>query len=101
MSTVIDKTTERALSKCKKMYFDGVVAVCTPVEYVALCKYFGHPAKTIRQYYLDAIKVGKMNQTHHYFRVTNWSDHPQFPVSKYEMQCAMSGPQDSDRWWNS
>lgn len=60
---------KRALKKCTRMYKDGVHCYCTPSEYVALCLYFGHPEDTIKQYYIDQIKVGEMRATCHYFRV--------------------------------
>ena len=72
---------KRALKKCTKMYRNGVVAYCTPAEYVALCLHFKHPVETIKPYYINDVKKGDMFSTTHYFRVNEGID--SYPVNQW------------------
>jgi hypothetical protein len=58
--------TRRALDKCQQMYRNGLVAYCTPVEYVALCWYFNLP---VSEYFMRLVRRGISGRNWRYFRV--------------------------------
>ena len=74
------KITERALLKCQQYYKDGLVAYCSPVEYVCLCWYFRiHP----KEYYMNLVDQGDNSPSWQYFHVKKFDR--VYPVSKYAM----------------
>lgn len=78
----IPNILERALKKCERYYYDGVVAYCTPAEFVVLCWYFDTKPKFMWMYE-DMVKKGICNPVHRYFHVKKWDR--EFPVSKHAL----------------
>lgn len=86
----IARITARALRKCEKFYADGVVAYCTPAEYLALCLHFDFKPREY-DYYARQVKRGVGRRQNHYFHVKKWNR--AFPVNKYALlDCYMSNP---------
>lgn len=62
----VSRITNRALSKVKQFYYNGVHAYCTPAEYLCLCWYFNlEPDK----YFQDRVSDGDSRPYNVYLKV--------------------------------